>query len=361
MSQYRLAHPVTLAVIPFLLLSSARTVTVRSTVYLDGSVKRVVTAEFLQERRDSVVAQLRRALPEADSREVVPVGEGLKAVWSVILSSARALDGADLRYQDVVSAPLSLFTYYTYTETVEIPSETATEVEKAEPGKAVFKYVVTMPGTVREATARPKALEKTTPEPARPAASTPSSATPPPGPGPAAGPAPAPGPAPTTPAPSATSPAAPAAAAPGAPPAPAAPVPAPTPVPAAPTGSESGAMPAPPTASSAGPSPGAPEVPATPPAAPVSPPETVSPPQAPSAESAPLPPKQGAGPSLAAESEGSTATFALSAEHEAYDISVTSRRVRWGYLAVILYILAFIAYRIAAFVVHRARVRPRRI
>ncbi len=359
MSHYRLAHPVTLAVIPFLLLSSARTVTVRSTVYLDGSVKRVVTAEFLQERRDSVLAQLRRALPEADSREVAPVGEGLRAVWSVILSSASGLDGADLRYEDVVPAPLSLFTYYTYTETVEIPSETATEVEKAEPGKAVFKYVITMPGTVREAIARPAELGKTTAEPAKPAASAPSSGTTASSPASAVGPASAPRPAPTAPAPPAASPATPPAAPPASPPA--APAPTPTPVPAAPVGSEPGATSAPPTAGAPAPPAGAPEVSAAPPVSPSTPPATASAPPVPPAESAPLPPKKGTGPSLAAESEGSTATFALSAEHEAYDISVTSRRVRWGYLAVILYILAFIAYQIATFVVHRARLRPRRI
>lgn len=357
MSQYRLAHPVTLAVIPFLLLSSARTVTVRSTVYLDGSVKRVVSAEFFQERRDNVVAQLRRALPEADSREVAPVGEGLKAVWSVILSSAGALDGADLKYQDVASVPLSLFTYYTFTETVEIPSETATEVEKAEPGKAVFKYVVTMPGTVREATARPKKLEKTAAEAAPPAASAPSSAATPPSPVPAPGAASAPGSLPTPPAPGAAPPAAAA----GAPPAAAVQAPPPMPAPAAPGGSGPGAITPPPTgAPGAAPS-GPPEIPATPPETPASPPATVSPAPKSPAESAPPPPKEGAGPSLAAEREGSTAIFTLSAENEAYDITVTSRRVRWGYLAVILYILAFLAYRIAAFVVHRARLRPRRI
>jgi hypothetical protein len=59
--------------------------------------------------------------------------------------------------------------------------------------------------------------------------------------------------------------------------------------------------------------------------------------------------------------DDSTATFTLSAANEAYDITVTSRRVRWGYLAVILYLLAFLAYKIAAFLVHRAKVRPRRI
>jgi hypothetical protein len=59
--------------------------------------------------------------------------------------------------------------------------------------------------------------------------------------------------------------------------------------------------------------------------------------------------------------EDSTATFTLSAASEAYDVTVTSRRVRWGYLVVLLYLLAFVAYKLAAFLVHRAKLRPRRI
>ena len=61
------------------------------------------------------------------------------------------------------------------------------------------------------------------------------------------------------------------------------------------------------------------------------------------------------------QKEGSTATFTLTGASEAYDLSVTSRRVRWGYVALILYILCFVAYRITAFVVHRAKMRPKRI
>lgn len=67
------------------------------------------------------------------------------------------------------------------------------------------------------------------------------------------------------------------------------------------------------------------------------------------------------GPSLAAEKLGPTATFTLSGASEAYEVTVTSRRVRWGYAAALLYILAFLAYRITAFVLHRAKLQPKRI
>jgi hypothetical protein len=354
-TQRRHAHLVTFAVIPFLLLSSAQSVTVRSTVYLDGSVKREVTAEFLQARQRNVLEQLRRALPEADSREVTPAGEGLKAVWSVILASAAALEGANLQYQDVAAVPYSPFTYYTFTETVQIPSETATEVEKADPSKATFKYIVTMPGTVTDATARPAKLETASPKPSGPATAAPSPAPALAAPSPSP-PPPTPGPAPAAPPPSAAAPAPPPGPMPGATPAPApapgAPsasaAPAPTPLPATPP-------PSAPSAPAASAPPGAPS--AAPPAAPTpAPAATPSP-----AAEAPAPVKKALGPTVTAEKEDSTATFNLSAANEAYDVTVTSRRVRWGYLAVIVYILAFIAYRIAAFLVHRAKVRPRRI
>jgi hypothetical protein len=304
-------HPlVTYAIIPFLLLSSAeKSPQVRTHVYLDGSVKREVSAEFLEERQENVLSQMDRALPEADSRVVAPFGENLRAVWSVILASASRLDGAKLQYEDVVPEPLSLFTYYTWTETLQLPSETATAVEKAEPEKATFQYVVVMPGTVIEPTiAKPAKLEKAVPK-APVAAATAAPVT-----TPAA-------PAPATPVAPAAAPAAPAAS------------PSPAPAPTAPAAAPAGAPAAAPS------SPALPAPPAPPPAL-----ETKSP-----------------GPSLRAQLDDSTATFTLSAANEAYDITVTSRRVRWGYLAVILYLLAFLAYKIAAFLVHRAKVRPRRI
>jgi len=368
-SQCPRAHLVTLAIIPFLLLSSAQSTTVRTTVYLDGSIQREVTAEFLQARRANVLAQVKRALPEADRRLVTPVGEGLKAVWNVILSSASQIEGANLQYEDTVAHPLSLFTYYTWTETMQVPSETATAVEKAEPGKAILKYVVVMPGTVTEANAKPTKVEKPAPQAAAPSLAPAPAPTPRPAPAAPTAPAPAatsrPAPAaPTASAPAATSrpaPAAPTAPAPAAtsrpaPAAPAAPAPAPTsrPAPTAPA----------PRVATPGPAPTAPAPAAAPAPAPLPPspaPSRAPAPAAMPASEAPAPARMSSGPSLAPEKQGDTATFTLSGASEAYEITVTSRRVRWGYLVAILYILAFLAYRITAFALHRAKIRPQRI
>ena len=319
MSQRPRAHLVTYAVIPFLLLSSAQSTVVRTKVYLDGSLKREVTAEFLEQRRENVLPQLKFALPEADEEKITPVAEGLRAVRSVILASADDIEGAKLQYEDVIPQPLSFFTYYTWSETVQVPSETATSVEKALPEKATFRYVVVMPGTVTEATARPAKLEKAAPKDTGAAAATVRPGAPPVPPG-AASPAPF----------------------------------AVAPPPAAPAASRRAVPSATPTPS---PSLGAPAVSA--PA--VAPPAAAAAPAGAASPAGPAPEKKPSAPSLTADKQDSTATFTLSAASEAYDISVTSRRVRWGYLAVFLYILAFVAYRIAAFLVHRARVRPRRI
>lgn len=406
MSPPRRSKLVLFTAIPFLLLSSSQSTVVRTVVYLDGSVKRVVSADFWQERRSNVLPHLRLALPQADRQCVAPIAEGLRGERSVIVASAAELEGAKLTYEDVVARPLSLFTYYTWTEAIEIPRETATEVEKADPSKAVFKYEVTMPGRVQEARALPRKAEPKptggveTPgpavAPAVPPPATPPAPVPPPPPAAPALPAPsseappAPSGAPPAPAEPAPSPAAPEAAAPTFPPATASsepPVPATKPIPSAPppvetapsapTPAPAAPWPEPPPAPSAPPSGGpaeAPTVPSTPPAAVPSPPALPGPPPtaAPTPPAAVAPPGPAAapsapaeappaGPSLQAEISGSTATFRLAAVHEAYDITVTSRRLRWGYVLTWLYVLAFIAYRLSAFLIHRARLRPRRI
>jgi hypothetical protein len=305
-----------MSVIPFLLLSSAQSTTVRTVVYLDGSIRREVRADFLSERRTNVIPQLDRALPEADETRVGPAGEAMRGTWSVIVASAEQLAGTKLEYQDVATQPLSIFTYYTWTDTVEVPSETATAVEKSSPANATFAYEVHMPGWVTEAQAKP-----TTVTPAATKTATP---------------APPVSPAPTMPAPAPAAPTAPA------------PATAPTPAPASPA-------PAAPSTPALLPAP----APATTPTAPVAAPPTAPTPAA--APEAPAAAPTKGGPSLAADISGSTASFKLSAAHEAYEVTVTSRRVRWGYVLTLLYLLAFLAYTVASFLVRRAKLQPRRI
>lgn len=310
MSRFR-PQLVLLSALPFLLLSSSRTVSVHTTVYLDGTVQRTLRADFLADRAGAVLPQLESALPRAQRQVVTVVGDGRQATRSTILARPDGIDGASLAFLDIVQKPLSLVTDYTWKETLTIPSDTATAVEKAGAAQAVFEYKVTMPGRVLEATAVASAT--TTPPPASPA--------------PAEAPAPAPAPA-----------------APEASPAPEAAVP-PAATPPAPE-----AVPGPEAAL-------APEAPAPVPPEPAPAPEP-SPAAAP--EPAPAPPAP-SGLSLSADVSGPTAVFKLRADQAQYDLTVTSRRIRWGYVALLLYLLAFVGYRLTAFLVHRAAIRPRRI
>jgi hypothetical protein len=333
MGRPRVSQLVIFSALPFLLLSSARTTSVRTTVYLDGTVQRQIQADFEDRERD-VLPELKSALPHADRVTETTVADGQQATRGVILANADDLDGVSLEYLDIAQEPLSLFTHYTFKETLTVPSDTATDVEKAGLDKAVFEYRVTMPGRVLEATAIPSRA---------PVKTLPAAATAPGAP-PVASPAPLPGPPP-----------APAAAAPEAP---AAPEAAPAP--------EAGATPDEQAAAS---EPQAtPEAAGTPEAAPAAPESAeLAPPLAPPnavASAPPVTPVPGPpeGPATDAVLTGSTATWTtLSAAHDQYDITVTSRRLRWGYVLTLLYILAFVAYKLTDFLLHRARLKPKRI
>ena len=296
---------VVLSLLPFLLLSSARTTSLRTTVYLDGTVRRELQADFLEDRRGDVLPEMENALPNADRQSIVSMGDGRQATRSVILADPDDLDGATLEWQDIAQDPFSLTTTYTWKETLRVPSDTATLVEKVGLSQAKFQYKLTLPGNIEDATAVP---QKAT---AKSQVQSPKSQV-----------------AETTPAP------APETTPPAAAPAPVAPEATATP--------EAAAVPATPEAT-ATPAPAAPAAPAPAP--------TEEPPPAPGGGSA----------SLAPDIVGSTALFTLTAGHDQYQITATSQRIRWGYLLTLLYILGFLAYRITAFLVHRANLKPKRI
>jgi hypothetical protein len=335
MGRSHLSQLVVFSALPFLLLSSARTTSVRTTVYLDGTVQRQLQAGYLQDRQDAVLPQLQEALPHADRETVVAVADGQEATRSLILANADDLDGVYLEFLDIAQEPLSLFTHYTYKETLTVPADTATAVEKAGLDQAAFEYRVTMPGRVLSATATPgRALAKVSPAPAgaKPPTATPPtpSATPP---------TPATGPAPTY--------------------APPAPPPAtessPPPASATPEAATPEASAPPPTAPAAAPVAPAPVAPA--PEAAATPPEASAPAAALAAPTAGPP----TGPPQDAELSGSSATWKLTAAHDQYEITVTSRRWRWGYFLTLLYLLAFVAYRLTDYLLHRASLKPKRI
>lgn len=63
----------------------------------------------------------------------------------------------------------------------------------------------------------------------------------------------------------------------------------------------------------------------------------------------------------AAEESGRTATWTLSAEQARHEVSVTARSWRWDVIVLLVYIAGYLAFRITSFLVHRARLRPRKI
>ncbi len=58
---------------------------------------------------------------------------------------------------------------------------------------------------------------------------------------------------------------------------------------------------------------------------------------------------------------GRQVVFVLDASVPEYNVVVTARAVRWGYLVLVAYLALFIAYHLASFVVRRLRSRPKRI
>lgn len=62
-----------------------------------------------------------------------------------------------------------------------------------------------------------------------------------------------------------------------------------------------------------------------------------------------------------AQVTGRTAVWTLSGDHKEQVISVTASAVRWDVVVVLVYVVGYLVFRIVAFLVHRARLRPRKI
>lgn len=62
-----------------------------------------------------------------------------------------------------------------------------------------------------------------------------------------------------------------------------------------------------------------------------------------------------------AQVDGRTAIFKLTADQEGYTIGATATSVRWDIIVLLVYIVGYLAYRVAALLIRRARLRPRKI
>jgi len=65
--------------------------------------------------------------------------------------------------------------------------------------------------------------------------------------------------------------------------------------------------------------------------------------------------------SNADRTDGGSAVWELSANVDTYTLEATSRRLRWGYLLLLLYIVGFIVFQVVGYVTRLVRNRPRRI
>ncbi len=59
--------------------------------------------------------------------------------------------------------------------------------------------------------------------------------------------------------------------------------------------------------------------------------------------------------------EGGAAVWELSANVDTYTLEATSRRVRWGYLLLLLYIVGFVVFQVVGYASRLVRNRPRKI
>jgi hypothetical protein len=62
-----------------------------------------------------------------------------------------------------------------------------------------------------------------------------------------------------------------------------------------------------------------------------------------------------------AKTSAGRATFLLDASVPNHQITVTSRKGRWGYLAIMAYVLLFVIYKVTSAAMRYARTRPKRI
>ena len=59
--------------------------------------------------------------------------------------------------------------------------------------------------------------------------------------------------------------------------------------------------------------------------------------------------------------EDGAAVWELSADVDTYTLEATSRRVRWGYLLLVLYIVGFVVFQVVGYATRLVRNRPRKI
>ena len=140
-----------LAAVPYLLLLASQSVTFTTVVARDGSGLRQLTASCPDGRVGDVTPRLQAASPDyaAAGRET-SLGEVILIRnwrWPHAVSD-RSREDFSLYIADVAQRPLSMFTYYDWSEPVFIEVQDATPAETEGQSKAILRYVLQMPGRI---------------------------------------------------------------------------------------------------------------------------------------------------------------------------------------------------------------------
>lgn len=363
--------------IPFALLVNSSEVRMALQIEKDGSARRLISASVSPYFRQQVAKWTSDVQAGARWEGTVKSDSVDSATYTYardfrIHNVNKGAEHGELKIEDVWQNPLSLYTIYTWREDIAFSYLYATDPQMAKAGGSQLIYEIIMPGHVVEATVTENKAKREDNKPAEhsslsPSASAPAEATPP-------APAETPGAIPALP------PASPPTAAPEAantPPSPENPTGSPAAAPdAAPDvqspsapGDTAPALPPTPmpeTGAPFSPSPAGAISPSTPAAAPTNEaePKAAQPAQAPASPTSPTEiAAQPAAPrgQSSYEIEGNKAIFQLDASRPSWTITVTARRVRWGYLAIIAYIAAFALFKLVEGLQRAARLRPRKI
>jgi hypothetical protein len=146
-----------LATVPYLLLSGAQQVAIKTTVFPTGSGYRLLTVDANADRQQDVSRYAEDAQKLANISRVEKTQGGVHLVRDYWAPSVERLPDTKLTVSSLLPKPWDLFTEYDWSETLKFYAENATEVEWAGAAQAGLTYTLNMPGTVAQESVSPTA------------------------------------------------------------------------------------------------------------------------------------------------------------------------------------------------------------
>jgi hypothetical protein len=147
--------------VPFALLINSSGVSVTTHFWQDGTVLRQVQATAPAYFRDEGLPKWTQDVDAGGhwqhSWRAESESDGTASMArNFIVSRLPGADGSGLHIEDVFQNPLSIYTTYTFEETVDIHYHNAPNPVEADAGGHVLSYEVQMPGAIVDAGAQPR-------------------------------------------------------------------------------------------------------------------------------------------------------------------------------------------------------------